>query len=220
MVDSTAAANAAAASIGSSRTRMADNFETFLTLLTTQLKNQDPLSPMDGNQFTQQLTQMTGVEQQLLTNQLLQSLVASAAGGDFGDPISMIGKVVTAQNDGAALTADGANWTYEMPRGVAKATMEVRNAAGVMVWSGPATAITAGRHSFAWDGQTSGGKRAADGVYSLMIKAEDAQGRAMTGKIFAEGVVTGVEQIDGAAVLSLGRLQVPLSNVTAVRATT
>ena len=220
MVDSTAAANAAAASIGSSRTRMADNFETFLTLLTTQLKNQDPLSPMDGNQFTQQLTQMTGVEQQLLTNQLLQSLVASAAGGDFGDPIAMIGKVVTAQSDGAALTPEGAEWAYEMPRGVAKATMEVRNSAGVMVWSGPATEIGAGRHSFAWDGQTSAGRRAADGVYSLMIKAEDAQGRAMTGKIFAEGVVTGVEQIDGAAVLSLGRLQVPLSKVTAVRATT
>jgi flagellar basal-body rod modification protein FlgD len=220
MVDSIATAKAAAASIGSSRTRMADNFETFLTLLTTQLKNQDPLSPMDGNQFTQQLTQMTGVEQQLLTNQLLQSLVASAAGGDFGDPIAMIGKVVTAQSDGAALTADGANWAYEMPRGVAKATMEVRNSAGVVVWSGPASNITAGRHAFAWDGQTSAGRRAADGVYSLMIKAEDAQGRAMTGKIFAEGVVTGVEQSAEGGLLSLGALKIPLGRVTAVRATT
>ena len=60
--------------------QLADNYQTFLSLLTTQLKNQDPLSPLDTNQFTQQLTQMTGVEQQLLSNQLLQSLVTQSAG--------------------------------------------------------------------------------------------------------------------------------------------
>ena len=219
-VESTAAAAAAATQVTTGKARLAENFETFLTLLTTQLKNQDPLSPMDGNQFTQQLVQMTGVEQQLLTNQLLQSLVKSADGGDFGDPIAMIGKVVTAANDGAALTADGATWAYELPRGMSKATLEVRNAAGVMVWSGPAGDLAAGRHTLAWDGKTDAGKQAAEGVYSLLIKGEDSQGRAMTGKIFAEGVVTGVENSDGATLLSLGKLKVPLNEVTAVRPTT
>lgn len=78
----TAAPTAAAldARLNTSRTRMADNFETFLGILTTQLKNQDPTSPMDGNQFTQQLVQMTGVEQQLLSNELLKSLVSQEPG--------------------------------------------------------------------------------------------------------------------------------------------
>ena len=68
MVDAVSSSNAAAAS-GTGRARLAENFDTFLSLLTTQLKNQDPLAPMDSTQFTQQLVQMTGVEQQLLTNE-------------------------------------------------------------------------------------------------------------------------------------------------------
>ncbi|WP_262423038.1 flagellar hook capping FlgD N-terminal domain-containing protein [Brevundimonas denitrificans] len=60
---------------------MASNFETFLLLLTAQLKNQDPLSPLDSNEFTGQLTQMAGVEQQLLTNDLLTALLEQTAAG-------------------------------------------------------------------------------------------------------------------------------------------
>ena len=67
-------ANDAAARLNTGSTALFDNFETFLTLLTTQLRNQDQLSPLDSNEFTAQLTQMAGVEQQLLTNDLLTSL--------------------------------------------------------------------------------------------------------------------------------------------------
>jgi flagellar basal-body rod modification protein FlgD len=73
---------------------VANNYQTFLTLLTTQLQNQDPTSPLDTSQFTSQLTQMTGVEQQLLSNQLLQQLV-SAQGG-LPQAAGLIGKTVTA----------------------------------------------------------------------------------------------------------------------------
>lgn len=86
-----------ATSSGTSNDAMAQlssNFSTFLTLLTTQLKNQDPTSPLDTNQFTQQLTQMTGVEQQLQSNKLLQQLVNTQAG--IGASANLIGKVVTA----------------------------------------------------------------------------------------------------------------------------
>ena len=82
------------ASVNNSLASMANNFTTFLTLLTTQLKNQDPTSPLDTNQFTQQLTQMTGVEQQLQSNKLLQQLVNTQAG--LGASANLIGKVVTA----------------------------------------------------------------------------------------------------------------------------
>ena len=74
MVDAVTTSAAAGRITGGTKA-LASNFETFLTLLTTQMKNQDPLSPMDSNQFTAQLTQMAGVEQQLLTNDLLTSLL-------------------------------------------------------------------------------------------------------------------------------------------------
>ena len=73
------------------RADLASNFNTFLSLLTTQLKNQDPLSPLDSNQFTQQLVQMTGVEQQLNTNDLLKQLVSNTATG-VSTAVSMIGR--------------------------------------------------------------------------------------------------------------------------------
>lgn len=92
----TSSAAAGQLSINGGLASLAGNFQSFLTLLTTQLQNQDPLNPTDTNQFTQQITQMTGVEQQLISNQLLQQLVAeqtgvSAAAGLIGDTITAPG---------------------------------------------------------------------------------------------------------------------------------
>src|SRR6187549_3297985 len=87
---------------GTGRARLAENFDTFLSLLTTQLKNQDPLAPMDSTQFTQQLVQMTGVEQQLLTNDLLEKLVSNTGSG-ISTAVSLIGKEVRAESADAGL---------------------------------------------------------------------------------------------------------------------
>ena len=76
----TSSAAASSISINGGLASLAGNFQSFLTLLTTQLQNQDPLNPTDTNQFTQQITQMTGVEQQLISNQLLQQLVSQQTG--------------------------------------------------------------------------------------------------------------------------------------------
>jgi len=92
--NSTSSASAAQLSLNNGLSSLADNFQGFLTLLTTQLKNQDPTSPLDTNQFTQQITQMTGVEQQLLSNQLLQQLVT--AQGGVASAANLIGETVTA----------------------------------------------------------------------------------------------------------------------------
>jgi len=91
---STSSTSASTLSLNNGLASLANNFEGFLTLLTTQLKNQDPTSPLDTNQFTQQITQMTGVEQQLLSNQLLQQLVT--AQGGLSSAANLIGETVTA----------------------------------------------------------------------------------------------------------------------------
>ena len=106
------------------KARLATNFDTFMTLLTTQLKNQDPLSPLDTNQFTQQLTQMTGVEQQLLSNQLLQQLVSAQAG--IGQNANLIGKMIT---------APGANTGDADITGVVSAIQQVNGATVLTVGS-------------------------------------------------------------------------------------
>ena len=217
---STSGTTGVTARIEGGAARLAENFETFLTLLTAQLKNQDPLSPLDGNQFTQQLVQMSSVEQQLLSNDLLKTLVANTSGrsGGFGDPVDMIGKVVTAESGEAALTADGAAWSYELPKGATRATLEIKDALGQVVWSGSAPELATGvRHDFTWDGRKSDGGAAAEGTYTLSVKALDGEGRAMMGKTFVEGLVTGVELFNGSALLSLGKSQVWLDKVNAVR---
>src|SRR6218665_3124657 len=94
MVDAVSTSNAASR-VGAGSSTLASNFETFLTLLTTQLRNQDPLSPVDSNEFTAQLTQMAGVEQQLLTNDLLTSLLAAQSAGGLAGASNYIGKEAT-----------------------------------------------------------------------------------------------------------------------------
>jgi flagellar hook assembly protein FlgD len=92
--NSTNSAGAAALSLNAGLGSLASNFQSFLTLLTTQLKNQDPTTPLDTSQFTQQITQMTGVEQQLLSNQLLQQLVSTQGG--VASAANLLGETVTA----------------------------------------------------------------------------------------------------------------------------
>src|SRR6516165_6752429 len=96
------------------KTQLAQSMDTFLSLLTTQLKNQDPLSPMDSTQFTQQLVQMTGVEQQLAANDLLKTLVGNT-NASVASAVGLIGKQVNANTADAQLSNGKAVWTYNLP---------------------------------------------------------------------------------------------------------
>lgn len=134
--------------IGAGSTMLASNFETFLTLLTSQLKNQDPLSPVDSNQFTSQLTQMAGVEQQLLTNDLLKGLLEAQGGGGLAGAATYIGKEATAAWSATKFTDGEATWSYELAGNAASARLEVLDGTGKVVWSGDAPDRTTGVHDF------------------------------------------------------------------------
>lgn len=199
------------------RTGLASNFETFLQLLTTQLKNQDPLSPLDSNEFTAQLTQMSGVEQQLLTNDLLTSLLAAQQGGGLGDASTYIGKEATAAWAATELEDGRANWSYELAANAGAATLTVLDGAGGVVWTGDAPARTTGIHDFSWDGRTTGGARLADGgVYTLKIVAQNTGGGTVDSQVLTRGRVTGVELFEGRPFLTIGNAIVPLSSVIAL----
>ena len=214
MVDAVSSTNAAASATG--RTRLAENFDTFLTLLTTQLKNQDPLSPMDSTQFTQQLVQMTGVEQQLLTNDLLEKLVSNTGSG-VATAVSLIGKEVRADSNLAALSGGKAEWVYKLDRAATDVKVEVLDSKGQIVQTIAPTENGAGEHTFKWDGKKANGSAAADGVYSLRVTAKDSEGSTVTSSVVAQGVVTGVQQVDGQTLITINGAQIPWEKITLIR---
>lgn len=217
MIDAIGATNSATLA---GRTNLVSNFETFLQLLTTQLKNQDPLSPLDSNDFTAQLTQMAGVEQQLLTNDLLQALVNQGTGG-LDSAVSYIGKEVTAAGSATRLHDGAANWSYELAANAANARLEVLDSSGAVVWSGAAPDLDAGVHDFQWDGRSSSGAQLPDGgVYTLRVTASTSGGQAIDSQVLIRGVVTAVELYNGEPYVTVGGSIVPLSQVISVNAVT
>ncbi len=218
MVDSITNTTADASSrIGAGSTLLASNFETFLSLLTSQLKNQDPLSPVDSNQFTAQLTQMAGVEQQLLTNDLLKGLLEAQGGGGLAGAATYIGKEATAAWSATKFTDGEATWSYELASNAASAPLQVLDGSGNVVWSGDAPDRTTGVHDFTWDGEALTGNDGPDGqVYSLKVVARDTAGGAVGAQVLTRGRITGVEMYDGEPYLTVGNSILPLSTVIAL----
>jgi len=218
-VDATTAAAASTAAdtskTAAAKARLADNFDTFLSLLTTQLKNQDPLSPMDANQFTQQIVQMTGVEQQLLTNDLLQKLVSSSAGG-LDTALGLIGKQVRAATTDANLVNGKANWVFKLDSAAADVKVEVLDSTGKVVSAKALTDVKAGDNPFTWDGKNALGQTMPGGAYTLRVSAKSSTGASVAGSIFIEGVVSGVEQVDGQTMLTINGSKALWSTVSSV----
>lgn len=211
--------NSTASNIAAGQKTLSTNFQTFLTLLTTQLKNQDPTSPLDPNQFTQQLVQMTGVQQQLISNQLLQQIANSSSGGQgVLSGVGLIGKTVTAADATATLSGGQIPWSYSLGSTASQATLIITNAAGQTVYAANAPSLTAGVHSFTWNGKDSSGKQLPNGgQYTLKISATDANGANVTSQAVITGQAKGVAQdASGAATILIGGTAVPLSAVTSV----
>jgi flagellar basal-body rod modification protein FlgD len=207
--------NTSNSTVNTGQIQLTSDYNTFLKLLTTQLKNQDPLSPMDTNTFTQQLVAMNGVQQQLQTNSLLQTLVNQSSGA--GPAVNLIGKQVEANSPTVNFSSGVADWKYDLGGAAAAATLTVTDAAGQVVWSQPAPDLTAGQHDFPWDGRTLSGGKVSGGTYTLGIKANDAQLQAMSPKISVQGVVTGVSSDSTGTLLNLGSTTVNYTSITQVQ---
>ena len=217
MTDGVNGATSTSSNIANAQNSLAGDQQTFLKLLTTQLKNQDPLSPMDTNQFTQQLVAMTGVQQQILSNQLLQQIVSGQGG--VGDAVNLIGKTVTAANANSTLASGKADWTYNLAAGAANVTLQVYDSLGRVVSESKLTNVKAGDQSFSWNGKNASGVQQADGgVYTLKITPTDASGGAIPSNVFSAGLVTSVDMADGDRTVTVGGVKIPVSSITSVQA--
>jgi len=203
------------ANIAAGQANLSTSYSDFLTLLTTQLQNQDPTSPMDTNTFTQQLVSMTGVQQQLLTNELLQQMV-SANSSSVSNAVDLIGQNVTATTSNATLTNGQATWNYNLPSSATEASATITNAAGAVVWSGSLSSLNQGNNSFTWNGQNQSGTQLANGgVYTLNVSAY-ASGSAITPTVSISGPASAVEVVNGVTNVTVNGTQVPVSSVTGV----
>jgi flagellar basal-body rod modification protein FlgD len=199
------------ADLAAGASNLSTSYQTFLTLLTTQLQNQDPTSPEDPNAFTSELVEMTGVQQQLLTNQLLQQLT-----NNVSNSVNLIGKTVTADSTAANLTDGSAVWHYGLPSAAASAEVTVTNSTGQVVFNGPAPTLTAGDNTFTWNGKDSSGVQQPDGVYTLSVSATDSSGASLQTLISVTGVATSVQTLNGADLVTIGNTAVPVTSITNV----
>lgn len=195
---------------------LADNFDTFLTLLTEQLQNQDPLNPMDSQEFVGQLVQFSSVEQQISSNQALESLLALQAADARMSATEFVGRQVTVSTPNAALENGQASWDYTLARGAETSELMVTDERGVVVATLPGQA-SAGEHSVTWDGRMNDGQTAPDGIYSLAVIARDSEGAAIDSSVRITARATGVEMIGDDVMVEIGALRVPAGNVIAVR---
>jgi len=210
--------SSAASSLTGSRQTIAENFDTFLQLLTTQLRNQNPLDPLDTNQFTQQLVQFTGVEQQLKTNDFLAAMVTATQNTTNTQAVGYVGKVVTASGSKSELVDGAAAWHFATAK-AANITVSVRDKDNNVVFVKQGS-VGQGESVFKWDGIGTDGKQRPDGSYSVTIEARDNEGKLVDVSTQMTGEVTGVDFTGSEPVLLVGTARVNLSGVLSVRSKT
>ncbi|MDE1147666.1 MAG: flagellar hook capping FlgD N-terminal domain-containing protein [Azospirillaceae bacterium] len=194
---------------------LTNDYTTFLTLLTTQLQNQDPTSPMDTNQMTQQLVQMSSVEQQIETNDTLKSIQSTLSSGTASQALGYLGNYVEVEGDQFPLQSSTANVSVNYATDATNATMSVYDSTGALV-STTDVSGSAGTHNYSWDGKDSSGNTLADGIYSVKINATGSDGKAVTTTVKVAGKVTGVDMSGDTPTLQLGDMTVNMSDVTTV----
>lgn len=195
---------------------LASTFNNFLLLLTTQLQNQDPLSPLDTNQFTEQLVQFTNVEQAIKTNAKLDQLIYLQGTNQLTGALDYVGKIVEVDSVVLDLSDGTATMSYDLASKAEDAKIEIVDEDGNIVRTLKVEG-GAGRHEVTWDGKDDSGADLPDGLYGFVVKAVDSEGRTVPVRQGTIGRVTAIEVIDGDVTVSIGELQVSIGRITAIR---
>ncbi len=197
-------------------TQLAEDFAQFLNLLTIQLQNQDPLSPMETNEFTNQLVAFTGVEQQINTNQKLDSLVALQLGNSIGQALGYVGLDISYVS--SEFNYDGTNPStirYSLNDQAVDSTLRVLDENGNIVFETDA-ATAPGQNDFTWDGTLRTGGKAEAGTYEIRIDALNSNDEAVGSTVVVTGNVDGVESQNGSIFAIVGERAVSLGNILSV----
>ena len=195
--------------------QLSSNFSTFLTLLTTQLKNQDPTSPMDSNTFTQQLVMYSQVEQQINTNDNLKTLISQGTTNASAMAATYLGKKVSVTNGNASLTGGTASWTYNLDTASATTQLAITDSKGQTVFTSDGE-TTAGDHNFTWNGKDLNGNQLADGTYKLTVTAADSGSNKVTSSVASAGTISQIDMTSGTPKLVVGNMELGLGDIAAL----
>lgn len=188
--------NNASGSKGTSKSSTQALQDRFLTLLVTQLKNQDPTDPMDNAELTMQLAQMSTVEGISKLNTSLATLLAQSQNSVVMQGASLVGHQVLATGDSLELTTSGAVGGVELASAADKATVSIYNADGALVKTIELGQSDAGFTRFAWDGKDNTGAAVATGNYTFKVTAS-ADGESVDATSYALGSVISVSLLNG-----------------------
>ena len=194
---------------------LADDFDTFLQLLTTQLRNQDPLEPMDTNEFTNQLVQFSSVEQQIQTNSYLESLISSSEAQAVNAVVGYLGSTVTAGGVATNLADGEARWTLMSTAVADDSTVTIFDENGQEVFS-TSHSVDSGFSTFTWDGTSNSGQAMPEGVYMIRVEGRNGAGRDVNVQSAVSGVVDGIDVTGDQPMLRIGDVWVRLQSVLMV----
>lgn len=199
----------------SSALQLSEDLNSFLYLLTTQLKYQDPLSPMDSSEFTNQLVQYAEVEQTIQTNSYLETIILQNNMGMSSQAVSYMDQVVQAQTSYVPLQDGFAKFAYITDADATSCTVAVQDSDGnfVKTFTGE---LPAGRHVVDWDGTDNDGQKLPDGAYKIVVTATAADGSDVGVTTTAYGKVTGVAYDGDLIALGMGDVVVNMNSVLAI----
>jgi flagellar basal-body rod modification protein FlgD len=213
-VQSTSSPNGSSGSLGSvgaDRQMIAQNFDQFLTLLTTQLKNQNPLDPLNTNEFTAQLVQFASVEQQIKQNDALSSLLSKTDASNAIGALYFVGRSVVSDGSVNALENGKAKWILNADKS-GNATITIKDSSGHVAFQ-TSLALTGGAQPYQWDGKHNDGTPADDGLYTITVEGTTINGASIPVKTEITGTVDGVDFTSNPPTLKIGDLVLQLSKV-------
>ena len=210
---STTAANITAAS--RSGTQLAGNFNNFLTLLTTQLKNQSPTDPMDTNQMTNQLVQFASVEQQISMNKNLEQMVSLQQAAQFTAAAPMMGQRVEVEGDSLPLQGGGATVRLAPAGSARTANVVISDSAGRTLREAQVPLGQAAQ-DWRWDGKDTAGRQLPDGAYKVAVSGTNANGGTANAAFTVIGTATAAERVDGTLKLRMGSASFTFDKVRSI----
>ncbi len=193
-------------------TGMAADFDTFLTLLTVQLRNQDPTNAMDVNQMTEQLVSFTGVEQQIQMNRQLQDLLGLQQGAQLTSAAGLIGRRMEVQSDRLVLQSGEAALRLPAAGEARSGVLRITDAAGRVVRE---ASLPLGQQptTWRWDGRDAAGRAMPDGAYAFTLEGRDALGGAAAVQASVLARATGAERSGNGVALRFGNLSLGLDRL-------
>jgi len=189
----------------------------FLNLLVTQLRNQDPMNPMESAEFSAQLAQFSSLEQLTNINDGMELLIGQQSTANSTQAVSFIGKHVKAEGNAIEVTGgSSAEFSFELAENAAEAVAYIYDVKGSVVKTIAMGGLEAGEQSAQWDATDHNDAKVGDGLYTFEVVAMGPDGGLVDTTTFVSGEVTGVTYAGGSATLMAGDRKIPMDKVIQV----